>query len=187
MEFVPRHPHAIPPPTSPDRLSWGAAVRRSGPVSPPDRVPARAETPRGHRQTHHTPDCPLAACRVSASCRVLPSQHQRGRTATRDDTRTHEPLATGGTPLRMGLPHAGHTPSASPTPPGPPPAVARAPRGTEPEPRSASHGIAPSTALSASGVRAHATASAGDSQRLARSSAGSQDARRQPPHDGRDR
>src|SRR6516162_4986940 len=35
------------------------------------------------------------------SCRALPSQHQRGRTATRDDTRTHEPPATGGTPLRM--------------------------------------------------------------------------------------
>src|SRR5215471_9446899 len=34
------------------------------------------------------------------SCRALPSQHQRGRTATRDDTRAHEPLATGGTPLR---------------------------------------------------------------------------------------
>src|SRR4029453_13294034 len=51
MEFVPRHPHAIPPATSPDRLPCGAAVRRPSPLSSPDRVPAHGGTPPGHRQT----------------------------------------------------------------------------------------------------------------------------------------
>jgi len=108
MEFGPRHPHALPPTTSPASLPCGAAGCRLGPLSPPDRVPARAGTPPGHRQTHHTPDRPPpAACCVSASCRTLPSQHWRRRTATRDDTRTHEQLATGGTPLGLGLPTRG--------------------------------------------------------------------------------
>jgi hypothetical protein len=105
MEFVPRHPHAIPPATGPDRLPCGAAVRSPGPLSPPDRFPAHGGTPPGHHQTHHSPDCPPpTACRVLASCRALLSPHRRGRTTTRDHTRTHEPLATGGTPLRMGFP-----------------------------------------------------------------------------------
>src|SRR5262249_51319035 len=104
MEFVPRHPHAIPPTTSPDRLSCGAAVRRSGPVSPPARVPARAGTPLGHRQTDPTPGrSPPAAWRGAASCRALPSPHQRWRTATWDNAGAYEPLPAGGTPLRMGL------------------------------------------------------------------------------------
>src|SRR5215510_9113418 len=35
MEFVPRHPYAIPPATGPDdRLPGGAVVRRLGPLSP---------------------------------------------------------------------------------------------------------------------------------------------------------
>src|SRR5207237_9646845 len=93
MELGPRHPRAPPPATGPASLPCGAVLRRRGPLSPPDRVPACGGTPPGHRQTHHTPDRPpLAACRVSASCRALPSPHQRGRTATRDDTRTHEQL-----------------------------------------------------------------------------------------------
>jgi len=32
MEFVPRHPHAIPPVTGPDRLPCGAVVRRLDPL-----------------------------------------------------------------------------------------------------------------------------------------------------------
>ena len=108
MEFVPRHLHTIPPATGPASLPCGAAVRRPSSLSPPDCFPAHGGPPPGHRQTHHTPDRPpLAACRGSASCRALPSPHRRGRTATRDDTRTHEPLATGGTPLGMGVPTLG--------------------------------------------------------------------------------
>src|SRR5262252_6584299 len=84
MEFVPQPPHALPPATGPDRL------------------PARAGTPRGHRQTDHPPGrSPPAACRVPASCRALLSPYGRGRTATRDDTSTHEQLTAGGTPFRM--------------------------------------------------------------------------------------
>jgi hypothetical protein len=105
MEFGPRHPHAIPPPTSPERLACGAAVRRSGPVSPPDRVPARAGTPLGHRQTDHPPGrSPPAACRVPASCRALPSPSRWWRTPARDHAGAHQALSAGGTPLGMGLP-----------------------------------------------------------------------------------
>ena len=101
MEFVPRHLHTIPPATGPDRLPGGAVVRRLGPLSSPDHCPACGETPPGHRQTPHPPDRLLpAACRVSASCRECPSPYRRGRTATRDDAGTHEPLPAGGTPFR---------------------------------------------------------------------------------------
>ena len=102
MEFVPRHPRAIPPATGPDRLPCGAVLHSPGPLSLPDRVPACGGTPPGHRQTPHPPDRPpLAACRGSVSCCALPSPHRRGRTATRDDAGTHEPLTAGGTPFRM--------------------------------------------------------------------------------------
>jgi hypothetical protein len=104
MEFVPRHPHALPPPTGPDHFPCGVAVSRLGPLSPPDRVPARAGPPPGRRQTHHLPHrSPPTAWRVSASCRALPSPYRRWRTPARDHVGAHEQLATGGTPLRMGL------------------------------------------------------------------------------------
>src|SRR5262245_14555477 len=91
LEFVPRHLHTIPPATGPDRLPGGAVIRRLGPLGPPDPCPAGGETPPGHRQTHHPPDCLLpAACRVSASCRAFPSPYRRWRTTTRDDAGTHE-------------------------------------------------------------------------------------------------
>src|SRR6266850_4863825 len=38
------------------------------------------------------------------SCGALPRGYAGRSPSTRDDTRTHEPLATGGTPLRMGVP-----------------------------------------------------------------------------------
>jgi hypothetical protein len=80
----------------------GPVVRSPGPLSPPDRVPARAGTPRGHRQTDPPPGCSLpAAWRGSASCRALLSPYGRWRTATRDDAGTHEQLTAGGTPFRM--------------------------------------------------------------------------------------
>ena len=108
MEFVPRHPHAIPPATSPTSLPYGAAGCRPGPLRPPDRVPARAGTPRGHRQIDHPPGCSLpAAWRGSTSCRALLSPYGRGRTATRDDAGTHEQLPAGGTPFRMRVPPLG--------------------------------------------------------------------------------
>src|ERR687884_494996 len=102
MEFVPRHPYAIPPATSPDRLPGGAVVRRPGSLSPPDHFPACGETPPGYRQIHHPPERLLpAACRVSASCREFPSPYRRGRTAPRDDSGAHQPLPAGGTPFRV--------------------------------------------------------------------------------------
>ena len=76
MEFGPRHPHALPPTTSPDRLSCGAAVRRSGPVSPPDRVPARAGTPRATaRQTTPWPISPSSLSWVG----LMPRAPQPGQ------------------------------------------------------------------------------------------------------------
>src|SRR5215831_58848 len=105
MEFVLRHPHAFPPATSPDRLPWGAAIRRPDPGSPPDRVPARAGTPLGHRQTDYPPGCSLpAAWRGSASGRALLSPYRWWRTPARDHAGVHQELSAGGTPLGMGLP-----------------------------------------------------------------------------------
>src|SRR5215475_8350140 len=100
MEFGPRHPHARPPATSPASLPGGAAGCSLGPLSPPDRVPARAGTPRGHRQTDYTPGWALpAAWRGSASCRALLSPYGRWRTAPWDDAGTHEQLTAGRTPF----------------------------------------------------------------------------------------
>src|SRR5262249_43291453 len=102
MEFVPRHLYTIPPATGPDSLPGGAVARGRGPRSPPDLSPACGEMPPGHRQPPPPPERLLpAACRVSASCRAFPSPYRRGRTATRDDAGTHEPLTAGGTPFRM--------------------------------------------------------------------------------------
>jgi len=48
MEVMLGHSHALPPATGSDRLPCGPVVRRPGPLSPPDRVPARGETLLGH-------------------------------------------------------------------------------------------------------------------------------------------
>jgi hypothetical protein len=99
---------ALLPATGPARLPYGAVVSRLGPLSPPDRAPAHARPPPGPRQPDPTRGrSPPAAWCGSASCRALPSQHRWGRTATRDDTRTHEPLATGRPPLGVSLPTLG--------------------------------------------------------------------------------
>ena len=90
------HPHARPPATGPYRLPVGPVVRSPSPLSPPDRVPARGGTPPGDRQTHHPPlyRPPPAACRVSASCRALPSPNT-GAPPLRDDPFLHRFFESG--------------------------------------------------------------------------------------------
>jgi hypothetical protein len=98
--------------STPSRLPQARPASPGGPqgadlarCAPPDRLPARAGPPRGHRQTDHSPSrSPPAAWRGSASCREFPSPYRRWRTPARDHTGAHEPLPTSGTPLRMGVP-----------------------------------------------------------------------------------
>ena len=118
---------------------------------------------------------------VRISCgALLPCQAGRS-TSPRDDARAHQHLPAGRTPLRMRVPHAGHTPSASPPARAPPPAVAQAQYGRRRGHQPGWDGTAHTTAPPASEAPAHTGATAGESPRPVRSSAGTKRARPLPP------
>ena len=138
---------------------------QTGPSEPPDRFPAHAGPPPGHRQAHHTPQRPPpAACRVSSSGCEIPSPFKRWRTPARDNAGAHEQLPAGGTPLGMGLPTPGHTPSPTGQRHGRlHRAVAQVRYGRPRGPSPASGDTAHTTAPRASAARGHGGATAAES------------------------
>src|SRR5215831_13367056 len=101
MEFIGSQPHGIRPVVPACALGYGAGGcgLRALEAPPWSCRPAPDTASLGP----DTPSPSPTASAISTSCGTFSRQRRRRRPAAGDHTGAHEPLPTGGTPLRMGL------------------------------------------------------------------------------------